>query len=180
MTKIEKALNGFKTTGIFPINRDAFCEEGFVPIHEDNNDPQNTTAPGDLPLQENTSQNILEPIEFRQKTPSQKPGPTGLSGSVPGRLNTLCITRLSSDSSDSEFSLEKVAEDSLSDGGDKTLKIKRTLENTSFQELCPPPMFHRRITQRKRQHSQILTSTPLKEELENKTLKKQKRRKMKD
>ncbi|KAJ8949407.1 hypothetical protein NQ318_007506 [Aromia moschata] len=78
VTTIEKALNGFKTTGIFPINRDAFCEEDFVPLHEDNNDAQNTTAPGDLPLQENTSQNILEPVEPTQKTPSPEPGPSGL------------------------------------------------------------------------------------------------------
>ncbi|KAJ8982174.1 hypothetical protein NQ317_013959 [Molorchus minor] len=140
VTTIEKAINGFKTTGIFPINRDAFCEEDFVPIHEDNKDPQNTTAPGDLPLQENTSQNILEPVEPRQKTPSPEPGPSGLSGTIPGRLNSLRNNRLSSNSSDSEFSLEEVVEDSLSDDGDKTLQIKRKAENTSFQDLCPPPV----------------------------------------
>ncbi|KAJ8946050.1 hypothetical protein NQ318_005528 [Aromia moschata] len=175
VTTIEKALNGFKTTGIFPINRDAFCEEDIVPLHEDNNDAQNTTAPGDLQLQENTSQNILEPVEPTQKTPSSEPGPSGLSGTVPGRLNRLRNNRLSSNSSDSEFSLEEVVEDSLSDDGDKTLKIKGKPENTSFQDLCPPPVFQPRISQRKRQHSQILTSTPLKEQLENKILKKQKK-----
>ncbi|KAJ8932986.1 hypothetical protein NQ318_011201 [Aromia moschata] len=178
VTTIEKALNGFKTTGIFPINRDAFCEEDFVPLHEDNNDAQNTTAPGDLPLQENTSQNILEPVGPTQKTPSPEPGPSGLSGTVPGRLNRLRNNRLSSNSSDSEFSLEEVVEDSLSDDGDKTLKIKGKPENTSFQDLCPPPVFQPRISQRKRQHSQILTSTPLKEQLENKILKKQKKEEM--
>lgn len=98
-------------------------------------------TPGYLPLQENTSQNILEPVEFRQLTPSPKLGPTGLSGSVPRRLYTLRNTRLSSDSSDSEFTLEEVAEYSLSDDGDKTLKIQGTLENTSFLELYPPPVF---------------------------------------
>ncbi|KAJ8947302.1 hypothetical protein NQ318_004552 [Aromia moschata] len=162
VTTIEKALNGFKTTGIFPINRDAFCEEDFVPLHEDNNDAQNTTAPGDLPLQENTSQNILEPVEPTQKTPSPEPGPSGLSGTVPGRLNRLRNNRLSSNSSDSEFSLEEVVEDSLSDDGDKTLKIKGKPENTSFQDLCPPPVFQPRISQRKKATFSNINIYPIK------------------
>lgn len=74
--------------------------------------------------------------------------------------------RMSSSLIDSELSLEELVEDNLSDDNDKTQKIKEKRSNTSFQP---------RTSQRKRQHSQISTSTLLKKELENKTLKKKKK-----
>lgn len=87
-------------------------------------------------------------------TPSSEPGP---SGTVPARLKNL-RSRLLSNSSDSKFILEKVVEDNLSDDDDKTLKIKEKRTKTSFQDLCPAPVFQPRISQRKMQNCEILTS----------------------
>lgn len=62
--------------------------------------------------------------------------------------------------------------DNEDSGEDKTVKIKKQNRkvNTSFQDLCPVPKakLKSKETNRKKEHSKIMTFTPLKEDMEKK------------
>lgn len=164
---IEKAVNGFRTTGIFPLNRFVFSEEELIacPSEIDSQEGTNLVAKNTPPLPNvRVTENLIG-----------IPGPSGIKNiRAKKSQNMNCI---SSDTSASEVELESVFENSETDDDDRTIRVKRKQkQNTSFKELCPLPTHYLRINNRRRQHSKILTATPLKEELEKKEVKKEKKK----
>lgn len=156
---VEKGVRAFEVTGIFPCNRFIFSDEEFatstnveIPISDVQNQEPHTAAAA-VPH---------DPINKRfERTPSPIPGPSNYKSK---RLRRSSST--DSNSSLSNLDLDEVVNDNITDDEDKTLQPK--IGYTSFSELLPLPKIKTRYGLRKTQHSKIMTSTPLKEELEKK------------
>lgn len=187
ITSIEKGLNGFKNTGIFPLDRNVFGEEEFTEIPEEPNHVVQAEAsdPGKSPEEAiyldpkpGTSRDpdssyvpskSNDVVELRHVTPplkvcSKEPRAQSKRSRRQRRLS-------SSDSSSS--AITEVFDDNATDDDDKTVELK----NTSFEDFYPTP----RLTEnprpkRRKQKSQILTSTPLQASLEEKEEKREKKK----
>lgn len=159
ITTTEKGIKGFQVAGIYPLNRNAFGEEEFVNITPEN---ENVT----LDLQDNSIQEAIPgPSEIRRGvTPSK-------IDEVP-KKNPRRARQSSSSSDESNSHIVTVFDPEATDDEDKTIQLK----NKSLEDIhtIPVPRVSR-STNRKKQKSKILTSTPVKEELEEKELKRSKR-----
>ncbi|XP_050499832.1 tigger transposable element-derived protein 4-like [Diabrotica virgifera virgifera] len=120
----EKAIKGFKETGIFPYNPDVFTDEDFAPAET---------------LQSTVSDALQEPTQAEKLLKTNETTP------------------------------------------EKNSSVNETeLKNVSFAEIIPlPSCSHENVVKRQnkanKQHSIVFTSTPLKEELEKKEEKKNKK-----
>lgn len=164
---VEKGVRGFEVTGIFPFNRFVFTEEELTPIPDGE---EHITA------EISEVEHVDLPIQRSERTPSPLAGPSTSNYQAPPRMIQKKRNRESSPSSDSDDTdmvLEEVVEDELSDDTDKTLQP--TQKNKSFTDLLPLPKQKTRSMSRRAQHSKIMTSTPLKDELEKKEERKKER-----
>ncbi|KAJ8954863.1 hypothetical protein NQ318_023427 [Aromia moschata] len=184
VTTIEKGVKGFKFTGIYPLDRNLFGEEEFADVSLEPNSTPATTC--DISVRDDN----LDPIPGTSREPDPVPG-TSSSAGVAGpnhdrltppiekrskefpRIGPKKIpkrSRISSSSSEaSSVEITEVFDNNATDDEDRTVQI----EYTSFEELRPLPIpVPRMSTRRKKQKSTILTTTPLKSELEEKEKKK--------
>ncbi|KAB0803166.1 hypothetical protein PPYR_00136 [Photinus pyralis] len=180
ITTTEKGIKGFEVTGIFPLNRNIFGEEEFVNTAPENetlpqNDdhgpmqepmapisPENETVPEDL----NDDRDLIqEPI----------PGPSGIQRKktrkrIPSKYSR-AARHSSSSSDDSDSQLTTVFDPEATDDEDQSIRFNKSLEE--IYEIPKPKAL--RSSNRKKQTSKILTSTPLKGELEKKELERAKK-----
>lgn len=142
----EKAIKGFQTTGICPLNPDVFTEEDFEPAAL-----QGTNSTDGCDDLANELINDVSGIHERQETPEREIVPAPQPGQPPACERQLEVVELS----ESQYSdIEK-----------------------SFHEILPLPGPSKSKTGRSRkatakQHSQIITSTPNKDVLQEKADKK--------
>ncbi|KAK9703827.1 hypothetical protein QE152_g29067 [Popillia japonica] len=152
---IEKGVRAVQVTGIFPFNRFVFSDEELTPLTHG--------------VERITAENANPTIQRIERTLSPVAGPsTSICRSLP-KVSQTKRKRNRESSSDSDISdlvLEEVTEDELSDDNDKTLQLKQA--NKSFTALLPLPKSKIKGMSRRTQHSKIMTSTPVKDELEKK------------
>lgn len=110
------------------------------------------------------------------------PGPSGIcrevtpdksvnANKIPPK-KSLRARKASSSSDESDSQIVAVFDPEATDDEDKTIQLK----NKTFEDIYAIPLTKKlRSTGRTKQHSKILTSTPVKEELEEKELKKRKK-----
>lgn len=188
---VEKGVKAFETTGIYPFNRSVFSDEEFstllvdpAPNAEQNQEPiiAETNAitrlektlhpvPGPSKIKQHDPPSMKRALPISPTSTVQQPSPLKAPSPIPGPSKTKRHRTPSFGSESSELELEEIVDDELTDDDDPTLQLP--VENRSFAELLPLPTVTTRTKSRKTKHSQILTSTPLKEELENKEEKKQ-------
>ena len=140
---IEKAVSGFRSTGIFPLDPDKFTEDDFVPsLH------QATTLPTiDMDETEN-----LDGQENQEPTEEKKNDTKNVNLNFEPRPST------------SRDNNEKTCEDSI--------KLDRVTKKL-FSDLTPlPRKVDTKQTKRRKQHSEIMTSTPMKSIFEENNKKK--------
>ncbi|KAK9703443.1 hypothetical protein QE152_g29332 [Popillia japonica] len=152
---IEKGVQAFQVTGIFPFNRFGFSDEELTPLPDG--------------VERTTAKNANPTIRRIERTPSPVARP---STSICRFLLKVIQTKSKqnreslSDSDISDLILEEATEDELSYDNDKTLQPKQA--NKSFTDLLPLPKSKIKGMPRRTQHSKIMSSTPVKDELDKK------------
>lgn len=187
ITSKEKGLNGFKKTGIFPLDSSVFGEDEFTEILEE----PHTVVPAeasdlDVPPEETIYHLNPKPGTSRDPHPSYVPSrshdkvdmgqvtpPLEAYTKEPRVQSNRKRSQRSRSSSDSLSSaITDVFDDNATDDEDKTVQLK----NTSFEDFYPTPRTENSRPQRRKLKSQILTSTPLQATLEEKEVKREKKK----
>ncbi|KAG5860855.1 hypothetical protein JTB14_004452 [Gonioctena quinquepunctata] len=139
-------MNGFKSTGLYPMDGNVFKEEDFTPISD------SPTAREDNIMYTPALVVDASPSPVASQSPVAGPNPVvGLSGLTSINKHT-----------DDELPQEMQEMYEATDDENKAIQIK----NKSFEEIYPTPKPKPRQSKRKEQKWEILTSTPMKGELE--------------
>ncbi|KAK4885562.1 hypothetical protein RN001_001833 [Aquatica leii] len=176
-------MNGFKSTGLYPMHKNVFKKEDFTPIPDSPTAIEENIMKIPALVGEANSLPLASPNPVARPSPVADPslaaGPS-VSTSINKRKKTIPDSKkdlkqkhskdISADTDDeSSYEMQEVYDDEATDDEDKTIQIK----NKSLEEIYPTPKPKLRQSKRKKQKSKILTSTPMKEELEEKEIKKQ-------
>lgn len=172
VTSKEKGLNGFKHTGIFPLNRNVFGEEEFTEVTQDENSV----------VQVGASEPLKEDINFDPKPGTSRDFDIDMRHVTPpleepsDHSKKKKRQRRTSSSSDSALSaiLTEVLDEDATDDEDKTVQLL----GSSFEDFYPTPRLTEKLQpkRRRKQKSQILTATPLQAFLEEKEEKREKKK----
>lgn len=180
---MEKAVKGFEVTGIYPLNPHIFDDDDVI-----TSDPIIEEVPSSVQVHqpEGVDNRLIEPIIIGhdESTRSLTPAPSVLD--QPKELTPHTPRRQISQNQDIELFAEEPSTDkqyignknesmpSTLDDGIRKDNIKPSTSRRILEDLSPIPQKiiknQRRI---KKQHSIILTSTPLKQQLEEKERKRQ-------
>lgn len=181
MATIEKGVKGFQVTGIYPLNRNVFGEEEFTRTPLEDITPEEVNAPAEGLVVASTSGLVSNQVIGGPRKKSNAPAEVLVVPSTSGLVSNQIIggpkkksrrTRLSSSSSsDANLELVEISHPDETDDEDKTIEI----DSKSFEDIHPIPNNKTLRSVKRKQKSKILTSTPLKEELEEKEQRKMKR-----
>ena len=167
---IEKGVKGFAVTGVYPLDRNVFNEEDFAASSLDAPRDHNSTPPPSDSIIKNSTTHfnpIPGPSGIVQRCSQIPPQITDKAKDIMSRKKSkLCYRRKSSSTDSTDVAeIMEVGDFYATDDEDKSIKIK----NISLEDLypCPKPRVQR-TCKRKKQKSEILTSTPFKSELEAK------------
>lgn len=151
IASLDKGISGFKTTGIFPMDPSVFSDEDFFPLDQNENNDITT--------------NVINPSRLSQ-TIATVTSQTATSAQKPLQVSTSPQRHYRDQSSQHDVQRRDSPQPS-----------------TSFAHILnivsPPPnmLTKPRKSSRNKQHSEVLTSTPMKEVFEEKKEKKNKREK---
>ncbi|XP_030753169.1 uncharacterized protein LOC115880173 [Sitophilus oryzae] len=192
ITSKEKGLNGFKNTGIFPLDRNLFGEEEFTEMSVEatvgaNSDiereaselsfsPENSVYLDSKPGTSTASDSPYVPTKSYYKKYMRQTTPPLETYNTKPRANLEKKKRQRRSSSSDSFSTDitdEISDENATDDGDKTVLLK----GTSFEDFHPTPrLIEKPLFKKRKQMSQILISTPLQASLEEKEAKREKKK----
>ncbi|KAB0801970.1 hypothetical protein PPYR_02363 [Photinus pyralis] len=193
IANLEKAHKAFSCTGIYPFNPEVFSEEDFMgatvterPINETLNevvDPNDAVSPAvSSAISPDKQINIIENVsisfedsEIRNMLLSAKPNyPVVLASANNPDIAISCQenTELNTNGEIEPDSVVHAEDGNENKGGNdenscRAIEIEKAVEEDQIEKIIPIPKCNREKKASKGKKSEILTSTPYKEEVEN-------------